>query len=329
MGAVCGGGHVAPRPAPRRVLPLAVASYSEVTWLKEGSLILAVDDSDERLHLWGVEPDGSDYHRVDTGDDPSCRIAEQLDPTSLADGRLGFVSYCEPTNPQSPPTHTIVGLDLRSRRSEVLAVLGLRPSRVSWNPAVTSGIVSDSSGLCASVARVTRSGVEHLPVALEGHGRRWPVDQDFFADPAGSCDAYGQADMATWSPDGRTIAFFASTDSVGKVGQARIDVTWSLYTMDAGVLRPVIRVRGLINPTGVAWSPDSRQLAISSRRGPRRGTRLLDLNGHLNRRVSQESVRDLAWSPDGTRLVAVHEVDPDASPIKSEVVIFDLAGLAT
>lgn len=102
-------------------------------------------------------------------------------------------------------------------------------------------------------------------------------------------------DLATWSPDGRRIAFVRQTISTGK---ARADIF--VVNVDGRGLRRLIP-----DAEFVAWSPDGR-LAFTRVEAGVFGTYVANAAGGAERRILTTSdFGGLAWAPDGRRIAYV------------------------
>lgn len=112
------------------------------------------------------------------------------------------------------------------------------------------------------------------------------------------------------SPDGRRAAFEVSYFD-READRIAYEVHWREIEGSRG---------GRLTTDGVAdraprWAPDGRRIAVTSTRGGRTTTRVLDVETGAARAPASVSgiVRSVEWAPDGERLVAVVQ-QPDVPP---------------
>jgi len=106
-----------------------------------------------------------------------------------------------------------------------------------------------------------------------------------------------------WSPDGRWIA------SGGAGGDGRVCL-WSARTKRCLATNHEL---GIAYAAGLAWSPDSRMLAISERRRDKDKVHVLDVASGkvLARLKTRGGSGAVAWSPDGGKLACQHHKNQD------------------
>ena len=152
----------------------------------------------------------------------------------------------------------------------------------------------------------------------DGRGRRITVASDVplsrFDEP-----------LAGWSPDSRRIAYLSEGQwhVVGANGKGARSVPWPTWAPDPGwspdhrwlvtvgrkeftlteARRNVSRTFAIEISETLAWSPDSRRLAIVALGG--QGIYMLDTKSRRIRLLTAESGRYLTWSPDGTSIAFV------------------------
>ena len=131
--------------------------------------------------------------------------------------------------------------------------------------------------------------------------------------------------VAAWSPDGRSIAFFASPESAGVEGFSRLDRPWELMVLDPDSLATRTLVRGVEHARATSWSPDGRWIAYAAEED---GVFVVSADGGRPRRVSEEKALWLVWSPDGAQL-ALAGPDPARPPtdLVHQLLVLDVGGL--
>jgi hypothetical protein len=129
-------------------------------------------------------------------------------PETLKRGVVGFVMSCRSID--NPDDDNLVVLDLKTARSRVLASELPPLASFTWNLEHEAGLISDSEELCASVAFVTAEGVDIRGIELAEGDRTFSVDEGFDSSDIESCGQPMLVEWPAWSPDGETIAFYAS-----------------------------------------------------------------------------------------------------------------------
>jgi hypothetical protein len=255
---------------------------------------------------------------------PECLRVDVLTPTPLPDGRLGFLQGCSQFS-----EFRMLGMDVET--AEAFPIMGQRlpfPSRsFAWDPGLNRGLASNGDDICGSIAWLTRQGPELLPVTIRDGTRSWGLDEYFRSPPGGGCSDQGIADWPTWSPDGKEIAFFASPQSIGLDGFARLDAPFNVYVMDPDELKPRSVLEDVVHPRSLTWSPNSRWLAFSGKVGGKAGTWLFAPATRSFRQVTDFELPLVAWSPDGSKLAGLYNSDITMWPPETDILIFDVSEL--
>ncbi len=321
---------------PMRRVPAPRGDYGWLAWLPNGWLIVRYELSDREAgrstwRLWRLHLDGSGLTPLPLDPDPTCRQTWFHNPTSLPDGRLGYEKNCLGLKDESGRLLTEDTRYLMAYEVETGAVERLVAEQLTfplglwaWNPAMTRGLLGTGGSLCSSLAWLTPTRIEYPAFVIEEDGRSWPLD-DYFGDED-TCTRDGRAGLPAWSPDGTTIAFLASPQSMGVDGFARLDQPWNLYLMDPEEQQPRKVLADIKGPGGLAWSPDSQWLAFTGQR-PWRGEGLWLFHPStttLHRIAQDERLYAVAWSPDGQQVIAIKDFPPHERH-DSELLLFDVS----
>lgn len=318
-----GGGSV-----PVHRVPIASDVYFGLTWLPDGWLVVTKDVG-FLGELWRVRPDGSGFAQIHPPSDSRCRRIDFLHPEALPNGRLGYLRVCDFKGTQDRNELALMSYDMGTgaQRAMMAKPLGFNSGAYTWNPGMTKGLFSVSSGLCAGIGAMTRQSVVDLPLTVEAApGRFYLVQEDVFALGSADCSNEILADLPAWSPDGTRIAFLASPGAIGRGGFSRPDAPWNLYLVGPAEVNPVVKLQGLLQPHDLAWSPDSRWLALSGKvNGRDDGLWLYELGSGRLRQVASGVFDVIAWSPNGSQIAVLHQFPGSGADLpKSEILVLDV-----
>jgi WD40-like Beta Propeller Repeat len=266
---------------------------------------------------------------IDLPDDPSCPLILDTSPTRLTDGRLAEARYCiGPTGPAF--TAHVFSLD-GTFGPELGDLQRNNPTQISFNPDATRGVFGVSSLICAGIGFFGPVGVSPMPPMQIGRGGQAFRLSDTLA--GSDCGQTGNADDPDWSPDGKAIAFLASSSAVGS--SSRSDDPYDLdlapaAELLAGNAQTSVRtiLAGIASPTGMRWSPDGQWLVVAgyvSGHGP--GTWLVRASDGRLKEVSAVELRTPSWSPDGTRIAGIDLLDSGGPRYQASLVLIDVSGV--
>ena len=317
-----------------RRIPVEPADYAAVAWLPSGWIVVNWRPGSERItaleRLWRLRPDGSEFGPVKLVANPECRRVHYHAPTTLPDGRLGFLKDCDSFQVNERSAFWLIGSEADGSDAMPLmdGPLGYSLSSFTWNPQITEGLFSIGSGICSGIARMTRGGVEDFPITVGDGNHRFRVDADI-RDPSDSdCWNEGQAGSPIWSPDGSRIAFLASPLAVGVEGFNRAYLPWNLYLMDAEGSQARAALSDISSAGGIAWRPQGDWIAlIGDPPGYGDGLWLYSLGQGTLRRVTDDPPIGFAWSSDGTEIVGIHVVEQGVAELRSELLVWDVQDL--
>ncbi len=305
-----------PRISPLKSIPVKNlsfpnADYSSILWMSQE--LIALTSSETTDYVWRYAKVGDQgLHSITFPDDPNCGFrTDYYVYESLPDGRFQLWKMCR-IGTSSLPTKTLTHLmayELQTGKMEPLAgPLPLGSSQASWNPDETRGVVYLDSGFARTTLYwIWNGGFGPMDVLVTDQGKSWDL-KNFFPDFLDSETAQtGNTGRAVWSPDGHTIAFFASADAIGKTGFDRFYVEYKLYMMDADQLEPQPMLDKIYFPFIVKWSPDSEYIAFIGQYGlsKQEGIWLYSLATNSVTNISKGKFKDILWSPEGKSLIAI------------------------
>lgn len=213
------------------------------------------------------------FVEIDLPDDPRCRRTEYVAATALPNGDLGYSMICSGYWSERPigqdNARFIVAYDWETNAFEqiVEAPLPVTTWSPSWNPGMTRGVVTIGS-LLGTIAWITPQTMIPMTVTVGTGEQSWSLAENLVVmdDYRAGDDRSGEVGIArnpAWSPDGRFIAFWASTNVIGRSGISRARGIYSLYLLDPDTLQLRQILDDVQNMTLLAWSPNSQWLAFT------------------------------------------------------------------
>jgi Tol biopolymer transport system component len=244
------GSRLTPLLAGRRLVPVMVS--------RNGETVAYTTDWTGEGAVYLSRASGGGLHRVAKDNVGG--------PTLSHDGR--WIAY----SPSDVAVVWIVRADGRGRRRLLRCTCGV----FDWSP--------NGKSVLLEAFKETAGGYRGSVVVLPLNGKRRVIAR--YGEDSGY---HGDAEGATWSPDGRWIAYLDTEDNDAKIG---------LYIVRPNGKRLHRVVRGAV--LTAAWSPNGRKLAFTRENGQ---LGVVGVDGHgLKRLRMQAKAHNVEWSPDGRRL---------------------------
>ncbi len=312
-----GCGPAGSTPAPSSLVP--PAELWGVAWTTQRGIVVSYSTpagpgSKDRL----ASIDGGRLYDLPLPDLPGCARVKANAPFALPDGRVGFLAFC---GDGLVPTGSVVGILPDAGGPEVIAQTAPRVLTAGQAAALPGGafLVGYGGAFCSTIIRVDASGSALLPWTVGEPPRQFRLDVE--PSGQGDCPGTGWADEPTVSPDGGTVAFAASTDAIGKSGQARLDAPRGIYLADPATGQSLLLASGVRDPRGLAFSHDGTRLAFAGQLGDgREGTWVLAVATRALSRAAADQFDWLAWSPDDALIAGLVEAPSEDDPLLSALV---------
>jgi Tol biopolymer transport system component len=256
-----------------------------------GEIVFSAGADDGFVHLYAMQPDGSDRRQItDFGTDDTA-------PAVSPDGRtIAFVHQLE----EAAPT---------------IATIKIDGGVVTWllDPDffVTDGPTWSPDGTKIAFAATHGEGQRIYVMGADGSDPRPITPEDVY-----------WPDGPSWSPDGTKIAFAA-----GPISGEDEPSVWDIYTIspDGSDLTNVTRTPvPSSDEGGPTWSPDGEQIAFARNASDGSSIVIRRLSDGVETQVTDGTFVEgsPAWSPDG-RWIAFHrsgiERDPGEHPAQQDL----------
>jgi hypothetical protein len=183
----------------------------------------------------------------------------------LPDGRLGLLKHCVDKSGATiylSTERSVYAYDWNTNELEKL-VEGKLAGRsnvwgYTWNPDMTLGVLETRSQWQGTLSWIDRDGEKLMDVEIQDRGLAWNLK-----DWSVGVERAGMADTPAWSPDGKTIAFFATAYGILEEPLPKYNFQKSLFFMNAETLVPEIVIQNIASPWKLYWSPNSQFLLFS------------------------------------------------------------------
>lgn len=258
-------------------------------------------------------------------DDQQCFPARYEAYETLPDGRLQIWKWCLTS---TGGVDYLLAYDWNTRQLvELTGLLPLGSSGASWNPDQTKAIAYlDSKFASKTLFWIRQGGFEPLDLEITDGERSWNLQDDFPEFTADDTGKTGTTGRASWSPDGRSIAFFASPNAIGKTSFERFGVEHYLYLMNPETLQYEVVADNIFSPFLLFWSPDSTHIAFIGKYGfwKENGIWLYSFETDSITEISKGKFQGIVWRPDGKSLVAIKCESLD---VCNEILEYDLSSI--
>lgn len=287
-----------------------VADYNGVAWLDDDGLVVAEVGEEfpiAEVALSWQETSTAPLRPISRGTEPGCSSNQRFDVLRMPDRGFAFYNLCVSNNTMERSSAYAMLWDVDSQSASHLFNYPLPYSRSSFS------IAPDGTKAIAGRAIATD-------------------DLLWFMDQEGSVRVevgLAVAREPAWAPAGTTVAFWGADRWDGTHTQQM--GLWS-FSADCVSGSPCVRIPELLVPDVASnsfpsFSPDGSVIAFSGEvaRGGN-GVWLYSLAEHTLIRVLGERYTKPSWSPDGTHIVMIEDIDvaPDFSWAKRRIVTADV-----
>jgi WD40 repeat protein len=253
-------------------------------------------------------------------------------PEELPDGRISWVMYCNSfLLPNSLGDEgvwrQVFAFDLETGEQDQIIPENLPrivSYKVSWNPAGSEGIVSAGS-TDGTLYWVDETGSSPIDLTIGTAPRSWNLQDSYLFLNADDNPDIGIASDADWSHDGQTIAFFASIDSLSKIGFEKAESEYQLYFLDVNTMEYRTIFSGVYDPSELQWAPNGKYIAFVAHLNSFESEATLwvySLEKGVLYKLENGYFPEIDWSPDSDQIITLKCLSvPCKQP---EIVIFDL-----
>lgn len=245
----------------------------------------------------------------------------------LSDGRVSLIDRCsyEAMNGTLSAGLTINVVDVATGKVTLVDAIEHKPGAgsIAVRDDLKLTVVSTGSRICQTLAIIEDEELAPLDLRVRDGEETFNLADDLL-DTTHGCEDQGVADSPDWSSDGKTLAFVASVDAIGRDGTDRLDAARGLYLW-AGEAEVEPALRGLHHVGDLRWSPDGAWLAFGADiSGQGAGTWLFHIERRRLVRVASDQGLTLAWSPDGRSLAMTHPAGNPAT-LAADLTILDVS----
>lgn len=255
--------------------------------------------------------DGSNWSYLNFPEDIACIRVFFSQPMILTGKQILFNKLCyldkvSPRTGFSLETNAII-YDIESQE---LRLLTQNPfwgrASASWNPELSRGVATAGS-LAETLYWITPEKWEPISAVVSYKGRIWALDEAFDTLIHNQSVRWmGNAKMASWSPDGQRILFWAMPTAMGKEGIGRASAPHYLFELDLqGTSTQVVWKTGVTLAGHIVWHPTQSWVLFSGAIGWRKGLWMFNLD--TQEKIFIDKAEDYSqqylWTEDGNSVI--------------------------
>ncbi len=296
--------------------------FTSVAWMLDDTIIAAfepaalLNEAMFGLDLWRFSPSGAGFQRLDLPDPDFtyCLSVRFHRPSTLSDGRFSFLRECE--QDRGFVSELLVG------SLETGAVAPLFPAIPDTLKLTGYSAAPDGSKALTSL----QSGIDDDLTLVTGDGAK-----RVFA-------SFDRANNPAWSPNGDAFVFFGNEDIYRDPDPRWAALPYHFWLVESACrpanptcsTEPVLLLEHFFPGGRPQWSPDGKLVAFSGVNWvEEEGLFLRDMESGELVRLASGRYRDLAWAPDGQRLVVIRDkpnIENHRYEARSVLEVFHLTG---
>lgn len=294
--------------------------------IKTDNDVLVLVRSDRGDVQWYAKEGDKEFTKFAFAENTDCSSTKRYGAyETLPDGRLQVWKWCLT---DKGGVDYLLAYDWETHQLEkIIGPLPLGSSGASWNPEQTKAIGYLDSGFATrTLFWIFDGGYAPLDLVITDQNHSWNLSDDFPDFKANDTGETGTTGRASWSPAGKSIAFFASPNAIGKTSFDRFGVEHYLYLMNPETLQYEVVADNIFSPFLLSWSPDSTYIAFIGKYGflKENGIWLYSAKTNSIIGVSKGIFHGIVWRPNGNSLVAIKCQSLD---ICDEIVEYDLTSI--
>lgn len=284
---------------------LIASEFDDGTWLLTSARFRSIE-----LQTRYALSDGENWSYINFPQDVTCTRLYYSQPRVLTGKQVLFIKLCE-FDKVSPKTGSALETNavIYDVESQDLRLLTQTPfwgrASASWNPELSRGVATAGS-LAETLYWITPEKLEPIPAVISYKWRTWALDEAFDTLIHNQSVRWmGNAKMASWSPDGQRILFWAMPDAMGKEGIGRGDAPHYLFELDLqGTSAQVVWKTGIIFAGRIVWHPTQPWILFSGTIGWRKGLWMFNLDTQEKVFIEKaERPREYLWTDNGNSVI--------------------------
>jgi len=238
--------------------------YNNVVYIDDKIVGFKIDpDAPVEERIAFAYEEATQFTLFNPEDDPTCTKYSYFQVVSvLPDGRLGLLKECLDDSASTiflSKNRSIYAYDWTTGELERIVAgkltQGSNPKYYTWNPDMTLGVQSTTSGYKGTIYWIASDGMFPMDIQIEDRGLTWNLK-----DHLENKDHAGLVGAPAWSHDGKTIAFFVTTYGILEKPLPKYNVNYDLFFMDPVTQEPKLELMNVVDADKIIWSPNDEYL---------------------------------------------------------------------